>query len=38
MDIKVGHNMDIMQQSECLVVNPIKAHSYGLGYNCTYVF
>ena len=26
---RVGYNMDIMQQSECLVVNPITVDSYG---------
>ena len=38
---KVGYNMDISQQSECLVeclvVNPITVYSYSLLFNCTAV-
>ena len=30
----VGYNMDIMRQSACLVVNPIKVYSYGFLFNC----
>ena len=29
--------MDIMQQSECLVVNLIRVDSYGFLFNCTAV-
>ena len=28
-----GYNMDIKQQSACLVVNPIKAYTYGFLFN-----
>ena len=31
--IRVGYNLDIMQQSACLVLNPITAYSYGF-FNC----
>ena len=31
------YNMDIMWQSECLVVNPIMVYSYGFLYNCMMV-
>ena len=34
---KVGYNLDIMRQSACLVVNPIKVYSYGFLFNCTTV-
>ena len=34
---KVGYNMDVMQQSACLVVNPITAYRYGFFFNCTMV-
>ena len=29
-----GYNMDIMQESACLVVNPITFYSYGFLFNC----
>ena len=29
----VGHSMDIMRQSVCLVVNPITVDSYGFLFN-----
>ena len=29
--------LDIMRQSECLVVNPITVYSYGFPFNCTTV-
>ena len=32
--IKLGHNLDIMQQSACLDVNPITVYSYGFLFNC----
>ena len=28
-------NLDIMQQSACLVLNPITVYSYGFRFNCT---
>ena len=33
----VGHNLDTMRQSACLVVNPITVYSYGFLYDCTTV-
>ena len=35
--IRVGYNLDIMQQSACLVLNPITIYSYGFFFNCTTV-
>ena len=35
--IKVGHNLDVMRQSACLVLNPITVYSYGFLFNCTTV-
>ena len=35
--IRVGYNLDIMRQSECLVLNPITVYSYGFLFNCTMV-
>ena len=35
--IRVGYNLDIMRQSECLVLNPITVYSYGFLFNCTTV-
>ena len=34
---KVGYSMNIMRQSACLVVNPIKVDSYGFLFKCTTV-
>ena len=34
---RVGYNMDIMQRSAYLVVNPITVDSYGFLFNCTTV-
>ena len=34
---RVGYNLDIMRQSACLVLNPIKVCSYGFLFNCTTV-
>ena len=31
---RVGYNMDILQQSAWLVVNPITVYSYGFLFNC----
>ena len=31
------HNLDIMRQSACLVLNPITVYSYGFLFNCTTV-
>ena len=35
--IRVGHNLDIMRQSACLVLNQITVYSYGFLFNCTTV-
>ena len=35
--IRVGYSLDIMQQSACLVLNPITVYSYGFLFNCTTV-
>ena len=35
--IKVGYNLDVMQMSACLVLNPITVSSYGFLFNCTTV-
>ena len=35
--IRVEYNLDIMQQSACLVLNPITVYSYGFLFNCTTV-
>ena len=32
--IRVGYNLDIMQQSACLVLNPITVYNYGFLFNC----
>ena len=32
--IRVGYNLNIMRQSACLVLNPIKVYSYGFLFNC----
>ena len=33
--IKVGYNLDVMRQSACLVLNPVRVASYGFLFNCT---
>ena len=35
--IKVGYKLDVMRQSECLVLSPITVYSYGFLFNCTTV-
>ena len=35
--IRVGYNLNIMGQSESLVLNPITVNSYGFLFNCTTV-
>ena len=35
--IRVGYNLDIMQQSACLVLNPNTVYSYGFLFNCSTV-
>ena len=34
---KIGYNINVMQQTACLVVNPIKVNSYAYLFNCTTV-
>ena len=31
---KVGYSLDVMRQSDCLVLNPITVYSYGFLFNC----
>ena len=35
--IRVGYNLDSMQPSVCLILNPITVYSYGFLFNCTTV-
>ena len=35
--IKVEYSVDVIQQSACLVLNPITVTSYGFLFNCTTV-
>ena len=32
---KIGYNLDILRQTACLVVNPIKVNSFAYIFNCT---
>ena len=34
---KIGYNINVMQQTACLVVNPIKVNSLAYLFNCTTV-
>ena len=34
---KVGYNINVMRQTACLVVNPIKVDSFAYLFNCTTV-
>ena len=34
---KVGYNMDFIQLSTCIVINPIMMYSYSFLFNCTMV-
>ena len=34
---KVGYNIDVLRQTACLVVNPIKVNSFAYLFNCTTV-
>ena len=34
---KIGYNVDVLQQTACLVVNPIKVNSFSYLCNCTLV-
>ena len=33
--IKAGYNLDVMRQSACLVLNPVRVSSYGFLFNFT---
>ena len=35
--IKIGYNIDVLRQTACLVVNPIKVNSFAYLFNCTTV-
>ena len=32
---RIGYNSNVMRQSVCLVINPIKADGYAALFNCT---
>ena len=32
---KIGYNINVLQQTACLVVNPIKVNSFAYLFNCT---
>ena len=34
---KIGYNIDVLRQTACLVVNPIKVNSFANLFNCTTV-
>ena len=34
---KIGYNIDVLRQTSCLVVNPIKVNSFAYLFNCTTV-
>ena len=34
---KIGYNVDVLQQTACLVVNPIKVNGFAYLFNCTTV-
>ena len=34
---KIGYNIDVLRQSACLVVNPVKVNSFAYPFNCTTV-
>ena len=33
----IGYNIDVLRQTACLVVNPIKVNSFAYLFNCTTV-
>ena len=35
--IKIGYNIDVLRQTACLVVNPIKVNGFAFLFNCTTV-
>ena len=34
---KIGYNIDVLRQTACLVVNPVKVNSFTYLFNCTAV-
>ena len=32
--VRIGYNLEIMRQSACLILNPIRVYSYGFLFNC----
>ena len=32
---KIGYNIDVLRQTACLLVNPIKVNSFAYLFNCT---
>ena len=32
---KIGYNIDVLRQTACLVVNPIKVNSFAYLFDCT---
>ena len=34
---KIGYNIDVLRQTACLVINPIKVNSFAYLFNCTTV-
>ena len=34
---KIGYNIDVLRQTACLIVNPIKVNSFAYFFNCTTV-
>ena len=34
---KIGYNIDVLRQTACLIVNPIKVKSFAYLFNCTTV-
>ena len=32
---RIGYNLNVMRQSECLVINPITVDGYAALFNCT---
>ena len=34
---KIGYNIDVLRQTACLVVNPVKVNNFAYPFNCTTV-
>ena len=37
LKVKIGYNIDVLLQTACLIVNPIKVNSFAYLFNCTTV-